>query len=77
MPKGPGNERANDRQERFARIHRLLRNFSHTYPGPKSFMLWICNEMTELLQTEPDSLALPFTLGEELPNLASDLVRPT
>lgn len=75
-PKAPTNQRAKDRRERFARIHRSLERLYDSYPGPKSFLLLVCKEITDSLRTEPNTLALPPRLRYELPNLASELVRP-
>jgi hypothetical protein len=73
-PKAPANQRAKDRRERFARIHRSLERIYDSYPGPKSFLLLICKEITNALRTEPTALVLPQKLRYELPNLALDLV---
>lgn len=73
-PKAPANQRAKDRRDRFARVHRSLERLYDSYPGPKSFLLSVCKEITFALHTEPDALALPPTLRYGLPNLASDLV---
>lgn len=74
-PKAPSNQRAKDRRERFMRLHRLLERIYDSYPGPKSFLLLVCKEVTSSLRTEPSSLALPPKLKYELPNLASELVQ--
>ena len=73
-PKGPANHRAKDRRERFARLHRSLEQIYDSYPGPKSFLLLVCKEVTDSLRTEPNALALPARLRYELPNLSSELV---
>jgi len=73
-PKAPSNQRAKDRRERFARIHRSLERIYDSYPGPKSFLLTMCKEITDSLRTEPNSLGLPPRLRYELPNLATELV---
>jgi hypothetical protein len=66
------------RRDRFARIHRSLERMYDSYPGPKSFLLLVCKEVTEALRgPEPNALALPLKLREELPNLAAELVRAT
>ena len=72
-PKAP--QRAKDRRDRFARIHRSLEGVFDSYPGPKSFLLLVCKEMTDTLRKDPDALPLPPRLRYELPNLASELVR--
>jgi hypothetical protein len=74
-PKAPANQRGKDRRDRFARIHRFLEQVHNSYPGKKSFLLSICKEITDLLCTEPNTLTLPPRLRDELPNLASELVR--
>ncbi len=74
-PKAPTNQRARDRRERFARIHGSLEQVFDSYPGPKSFLLEVCKEVTGQLHTDPDALGLPARLRSELPTLASDLVR--
>lgn len=74
-PKAPSNQRAKDRRERFARIHRSLERIYDSYPGPKSFLLTVCKEVTDALRTDPSALALPPRLRYELPNLATELVR--
>jgi hypothetical protein len=74
-PRAPANQRAKDRRERFARIHRSLERIYDRYPGSKSFLLLVCREVTASLRTEPNNaLALPKRLRYELPNLASELV---
>lgn len=73
-PKAPANQRAKDRRERFARVHRSLERIYDSYPGPKSFLLLVCREITDALRTEPNALVLPPKLKYELPNLASELV---
>lgn len=73
-PKAPANQRAKDRRERFARIHRSLERVYDNYPGPKSFLLLVCKEITDSLRNEPSALALPEKLNYELPNLALELV---
>lgn len=75
-PKIPSN-RAKDRRDRFARIHRSLERVFDSYPGPESFLLLVCREVTDSLRTDPDGLALPPRLKAELPNLASELVKRT
>lgn len=74
-PKAPTNQRAKDRRERFARVHRSLERLYDSYPGPKSFLLLVCKEVTDALRTEPNALALPLKFRYEMPNLASDLVK--
>ena len=76
-PKAPTNQRAKDRRERFARVDRSLERIYDSYPGPKSFLFLVCREVTNSLRTEPNALALPTKMRYELPNLASDLVRPS
>ena len=73
-PKAPTNLRAKDRRERFARIHRSLERLYDSYPGPKSFLLLVCKEITDSLRSDPNGLSLPSRLRYELPNLASELV---
>ncbi|KAH8743504.1 hypothetical protein F5882DRAFT_313454 [Hyaloscypha sp. PMI_1271] len=72
-PKIPASQRAKDRRDRFARIHRSLERVFDSYPGPESFLLLVCREITDSLRTEPNGLALPPRLRIELPNLASEL----
>ncbi|KLJ11601.1 hypothetical protein EMPG_13224 [Blastomyces silverae] len=72
-PKAPTGQRAKDRRERFSRIHRSLERVYDSYPGPKSFLLQVCKEVTGSLRSDPDSLALPSGLRYELPNLGSEL----
>ncbi|RDL29639.1 TolB, C-terminal [Venustampulla echinocandica] len=72
-PKAPANQRAKDRRDRFARIHRSLERVFDSYPGEQSFLLLVCKEVTDSLRTNPDSLALPPGLRYELPNIASEL----
>jgi hypothetical protein len=74
-PKAPTNQRAKDRRERFGRIDRSLERLYDSYPGPKSFLLLVCKEITDSLRDTPNVLALPSRLRYELPNLASELVR--
>ncbi|KAK3319968.1 hypothetical protein B0T19DRAFT_361510 [Cercophora scortea] len=74
-PKAPANQRAKDRRDRFARIHRLLEQVFDSYPGPKSFLLEVCMEVTNGLHVDPDSLGLPPRLRYELPNMTTELVR--
>ncbi|PQE09635.1 WD40 repeat protein [Rutstroemia sp. NJR-2017a WRK4] len=67
-------KRCKARRDRFARIHRSLERMYDSYPGPKSFLLLVCKEVTESLRgPEPNALALPLKLREELPNLAAEL----
>lgn len=73
-PKAPTNQRAKDRRERFARIHGSLEQVFDSYPGPKSFLLEVCKEVTSQLHNDPDALALPLRLRSELPTLVSELV---
>jgi hypothetical protein len=73
-PKIPSNQRAKDRRDRFARVHRSLERVFDSYPGPESFLLLVCKDVTDSLRTEPDGIALPPRLKAELPNLASELV---
>jgi hypothetical protein len=74
-PKIPASQRAKDRRDRFARIHRSLERIFDSYPGPESFLLLVCKEVAGSLRTEPSGLALPSKLRLELPNLASELVK--
>jgi hypothetical protein len=73
-PKVPTNQKAKDRRDRFARIHRSLERVFDSYPGPESFLLLVCKEVTDSLRTDPNGLALPPRLRSELPNLATELV---
>jgi hypothetical protein len=73
-PKAVAQQRAKDRRDRFAQIHRSLERVCDSHPGPKSFLLLVCKEITDALRTEPNTLALPPKLRYELPNLASELV---
>ena len=75
-PKAPAIQRAKDRRERFGRIHRSLERLYDSYPGPKSFLLMVCKEITDSLRAEIGALPLPMRLRYELPNLASELVHP-
>jgi hypothetical protein len=68
-PKGP---KSKDRRDRFTRIHRSLEQVYDSYPGPESFLLSVCKEVTNRLRVEPNALAL--LPRYELPNLASELV---
>ncbi|KAK4237234.1 hypothetical protein C8A03DRAFT_16216 [Achaetomium macrosporum] len=72
-PKAPTTQRARDRRDRFARIHRSLEQVFDSYPGPKSFLLEVCKEVAGQLHADPDALELPQQLRSELPNLASEL----
>ncbi|PGH32631.1 hypothetical protein GX50_04545 [[Emmonsia] crescens] len=72
-PRAPTGKRAKDRRERFSRIHRSLERVYDSYPGPKSFLLQVCKEVTGSLRSDPDSLALPSRLRYELPNLGIEL----
>ncbi|KAK3689907.1 hypothetical protein B0T22DRAFT_181726 [Podospora appendiculata] len=72
-PKAPANQRARDRRDRFARIHRLLEQVFDSYPGPKSFLLEVCMEVANGLHVDPDSLGLPPRLRYELPNMTAEL----
>ncbi|TAQ83254.1 hypothetical protein B7494_g8423, partial [Chlorociboria aeruginascens] len=72
-PKAPSAQRAKDRRDRFARVHRSLERIYDSYPGPKSFLLSISKDITDALRTDPNALVLPTRLRYELPNLASDL----
>jgi hypothetical protein len=74
-PKAPTNQRARDRRERFARIHGSLEQVFDSYPGPKSFLLEVCKEVTGQLHSDPDALALPPSLKSDLPTLTAELVR--
>ncbi|KAK4124222.1 hypothetical protein N657DRAFT_594909 [Parathielavia appendiculata] len=74
-PKAPTNQRARDRRERFSRIHGSLEQIFDSYPGPKSFLLEVCKEVTGQLHADPDALALPSGLRSTLPTLMSELVR--
>ncbi|KAH8890597.1 hypothetical protein GQ53DRAFT_866911 [Thozetella sp. PMI_491] len=73
-PKPPTDLRESERRERFARVHRSLEQMCDSYPGPKSFLLEACKEVTNQLHTNPNALELPPKLKYELPNLAMDLV---
>ncbi|KAK0610420.1 hypothetical protein B0T17DRAFT_112318 [Bombardia bombarda] len=72
-PKAPANQRAKDRRDRFSRIHSSLEQVFDSYPGPKSFLLEVCREVTTQLHADPDALGLPPRLRYELPNLTSEL----
>lgn len=72
-PKAPG-QRSKDRRDRYARIHRLVELMHDNYPGPKSFLLMVCKEVTETLRVEPDALGLPPRMRYGLPNLTTELV---
>lgn len=73
-PKAPASQRAKDRRERFARIHRSLERIDDGYPGSKSLLWLLCKEVTSCLRNDPLGLALPAKMRYELPDLASDLV---
>lgn len=73
-PRGLTNQRPKDRRDRFARVHKSLEQVFDSYPGEKSFLLLLCNEVTTQLHTEPHALALPQRLRYELPNLTGELV---
>ncbi|KAH6649676.1 hypothetical protein F5144DRAFT_479232 [Chaetomium tenue] len=73
-PKAPANKRTRDRRERFARIHGTLEQVFDSYPGPKSFLLEVCKEVTNQLHIDPDALALPPRFRSELPTLTSELL---
>lgn len=73
-PKTFGTQRVKDRRDRFSRIHSSLERLYDNYPGPKSFLVSLCREVTHALRTEPSALALPSKLRYELPGLASELV---
>ncbi|KAK2747293.1 hypothetical protein FQN57_002191 [Myotisia sp. PD_48] len=70
-PKEP--PRAQDRKDRFSRIHTLLERLFDGYPGPRPFLLAVSRDIAEVLRTEPNSIALPVRLRAELPNIALDL----
>ncbi|KAH8673456.1 hypothetical protein BX600DRAFT_508720 [Xylariales sp. PMI_506] len=72
-PKAPSNQRAKDRRDRFARIHRSLEQLFDSYPGPKSFLLEVCKEVTSQLHIDSNALDLPSRLKYELPNLTLEL----
>ncbi|KAG5291948.1 WD domain-containing protein [Histoplasma ohiense] len=72
-PKAPTGQRTKDRRERFSRIHRSLERVYDSYPGPKSFLLQVCKEVTGSLRSDPDSLALPSRLRNKLPNLGTEM----
>ncbi|KAK4653130.1 LOW QUALITY PROTEIN: hypothetical protein QC762_505330 [Podospora pseudocomata] len=72
-PKSPAIQRSRDRRERFSRIHGLLEQVFDSFPGPNSFPLAACKEITTQLHLDPDSLGLPPALASGLPNLASQL----
>ncbi|KUJ09208.1 uncharacterized protein LY89DRAFT_740943 [Mollisia scopiformis] len=72
-PKIPSSQRAKDRRDRFARLHRSLERIFDSYPGPESFLLLVCKEITDSLRSEPNGLGLPQKLKTELPNLATEL----
>jgi hypothetical protein len=73
-PKASAHQQAKDRRDCFAHIHRSLERLYDSYPGPKSFLLLVCKEVTDALCTEPNTLTLPPKLRYELPSLASELV---
>lgn len=73
-PKATANQRARERRERFSRIHRSLEQVFDSYPGPKSFLLEVCKEVTNRLHNDPDTLGLPSKMRYEVPNLTSELV---
>lgn len=73
-PRPPANQRAKERRDRFARLHKSLELVADAYPGPKSFPLAVCQEITGHLQEDSNAFALPHRMRHELPNLASELV---
>lgn len=73
-PRQPSNQRSREKRRRLGRIHRLLEQIFDAYPGPKSFLLTVCKEVTSKLHEDPDSLSLPQRMRHELPNLAGKLV---
>ena len=73
-PRQPSNQRSREKRRRLGRIHRLLEQIFDAYPGPKSFLLSVCKEVTSKLHEDPDSLSLPQRMRHELPNLAGKLV---
>ncbi|KAL2268175.1 hypothetical protein VTJ83DRAFT_3021 [Remersonia thermophila] len=72
-PRAPTSQRARDRRERFRRIHGALEQVFDSYPGPKSFLLEVCKEVTNQLHSDPDVLALPPRLRRELPTLTAEM----
>ncbi|WEW60398.1 hypothetical protein PRK78_005883 [Emydomyces testavorans] len=72
-PKPPAVPRLKERRDRFARIHGLLEKLFDNYPAPGSFLLLVCKEITDVLRTDPNALALPTELRHDLPNLATQL----
>ncbi|KAJ4291492.1 hypothetical protein N0V88_006089 [Collariella sp. IMI 366227] len=68
-PRAPTNQRAKDRRERFSRIYGALEQVFDSYPGRKSLLLEVCKEVAGQLHADPETLALPFKLRSELPNL--------
>lgn len=73
-PRALASQRARDRRERFARIHKALERVFDSYPGDKSFLLLACKEVTSQLCSDPNAISLPQRLRYELPNLTSELV---
>jgi hypothetical protein len=63
-----------DRRDRFARIHRSLEEVCDNYPDSRSFLLLVCKEVTNALCSNPNALALPPRLKDELPTAATGLV---
>jgi hypothetical protein len=81
-PKSPGTlgsnlQKSRGKRDRFARVHRRLELLLDTYPGPDSFLLQACRDITRMLQVDPGALILPPSLRMGLPNLATDMVCTT
>ncbi|OAA66293.1 WD40/YVTN repeat-like-containing domain protein [Cordyceps fumosorosea ARSEF 2679] len=72
-PRSPPMQRPKDRRARFARIHRLLEQIFDAYPGPKSFLLNMCKEITGRLHEDAHSLSLPLKMQQATPNLTAEL----
>ncbi|TQV96737.1 WD40 repeat protein [Cordyceps javanica] len=72
-PRSPPLQRPKDRRARFARIHRLLEQIFDAYPGPKSFLLIMCKEITGRLHEDAHSLCLPPKMQQTAPNLTTEL----
>lgn len=73
-PRALTSQRARERRERYARIHKSLEQVFDSYPGDKSFLLLVSKEVTHQLCVDPNSITLPQRLRFELPNLTSELV---
>ncbi|EGX93559.1 hypothetical protein CCM_04933 [Cordyceps militaris CM01] len=72
-PRSPPLQRPKDRRARFSRIHRLLEQIFDAYPGPKSFLLAMCKEVSGRLHEDAHSVCLPPKMQQTTPNLTAEL----